>query len=367
MKVFMMDGPLMGCNYVRLLLPMWANGWDGNYVGLNSPTKTVDMCAKSIEEADVVVFHRPENHLWHKVALECKRAGKKIVFDNDDTFKLDTYHPFYAISGKKFKKNVKMKNDLIYNFIHNSDLVTTTTDFLAEEYKSHNDNVLVLPNCVNPMDWGEPERNEGDVIRIGLTGSVSYAHDFEVIGKLIQELGKRDDVKIILFGQNSIGKAQNKLLTKDERALERRILKKELAFWGGIKNIEHFPWCPMHEYFDTLNETKMDLMLIPRRDNNFNKAKSNVKYLEASMLEIPCIMSKFKDGNSPYEKDIDGENGILVKNTLAEWRDAVNKLIDDKKLRRKMGKIAKKYVLKNYDINKRGKEWLNAYKKLIKK
>lgn len=364
MKVFMIGGPLMGCNYARLLMPMWANGWDGNYVGLETPMKQASMCVDSIKDADVVVFHRPENHNWHEVALACKQMGKKIVFDNDDTFKLDHYHPFFAVAGKKFKENLEVKNNLLYNFITNSDLVTTTTEFLADEYRKINPNVVVLPNCVNPMDWPEPERNEDDIVRIGLTGSVSYAHDFEVIESVLRELGQRDDVKIVLMGQNTIGKAGSKLLTTKEQKLERKVLKKEIEFWGSIKNLEHLGWVPMADYFTALNDLKMDFMLIPRRENAFNRAKSNIKFLEASMLEIPCIMSSFKGG--PYEKDIDGKNGILVKNNSVDWRKAIERLIKDKKLRREIGKEARKYVLKNYNIEKRGKEWANAYKKLIK-
>ena len=59
----------------------------------------------------------------------------------------------------------------------------------------------------------------------------------------------------------------------------------------------------MIDYFDTLNDLELDIMMIPRKDNYFNKCKSNIKFLEASMCEIPVITNYFKD--SPYEKDGD--------------------------------------------------------------
>ena len=342
MKVFMFGGPLMGCNYVRLLLPMWANGWTGNYIDLKSGMATGEYVAKNMSEADIVVFHRPENHYFHEMAMGLKEAGKKIVFDNDDTFNLDHYHPFFSVSTRKFKRNLKIKNGLIYNFVHNADLVTTTTEFLANEYREHSDNVIVLPNYVNPLDWPEPKRNEGEKIRIGLVGSVSYAHDYEIIEKVIKRLGKRDDVTIVLIGQNVVGKKASRNIPK----IERKILKKEIEFWGSIKNLEHIPWCDMSQYFYSLNDAKLDFMLIPRRENSFNKAKSNVKFLEAGMLEIPVIASTFTKKDGPYDTDIDGKNGILVKNTDKDWQAAIDKMIKDKKGRREMGKRAYDYVLK---------------------
>jgi glycosyltransferase involved in cell wall biosynthesis len=81
------------------------------------------------------------------------------------------------------------------------------------------------------------------------------------------------------------------------------------------------------------------------------------------MLEIPVIASSFSDGNSPYDKDLNGNNGILA-GTEEEWREATEMLIKDKRLRRKIGKEAKSYVLKNYNIEDNYKLWADAYSKI---
>lgn len=101
--------------------------------------------------------------------------------------------------------------------------------------------------------------------------------------------------------------------------------------------------------------------MIPRADNYFNRCKSNVKFLEASMLEIPVVAQSFDDG--PYE-EITPDMGVLIRDN-SKWLEEIDRLIKDKELRRSMGKKAKEYVLKNYNIADHYQEWENAYSKLI--
>jgi len=345
----MMGGAYMGCWYVRMFLPMIHNGWSGNYLGLKRQLKPAKIVEEEIKNADIVVFHRADTVEHHKIGMMLKQMGKKVVFDNDDTYQLDEYHPFFNLDEKGFKQNKIHLNNIINNFIRNVDLVTCSTEYLAKEYRQLNPNVIVLKNCVDQDDWDEPLRNEGDKVRVGLVGSTAYAHDFEMIRDLLLKLSKDKRVQLVVFG-----------LPKDDGANPKtaEVHKKELAFLRELETVEHVPWCDMADYFTQLNELRLDMMLIPRRENHFNKAKSNVKFLEAAMCEIPVIASSFPD--APYENDIDGMNGILAK-TPEEWDNAVERLITDKKLRRSMGKRAKKYVLANYNIADHAHLWEEAY------
>jgi len=133
---------------------------------------------------------------------------------------------------------------------------------------------------------------------------------------------------------------------------------KEYAFWDSLKNLEHLPWCEMKDYIDVLEQTRLDIMLIPREDNYFNRCKSNLKFLEAAMLEIPVVAQAMTDG--PYQ-ELDGSNGILATD---DWEEKVELLIQDKELRTAIGKNAKDYVLSKYDINNNAHLWREAYSKI---
>lgn len=352
-KVFYVSGSYGGCNYVRCFLPMLANGWLGNHLGVKTVLKDPALVQAEMMASDIIVFHRADTAEHHRVGMLMKKLGKKIVFDNDDTFKIDKNHGYYGVAKEKFDENVIMKNNVINNFIINSDLVTCSTEFLAKEYREINPNVVVIPNCVNPDDWDEPLRNEGDKIRIGVVGSNAYYNDFDIVRPLLKELDEDPRVQLVLFGLHS-------KKTRDAHKIVEEAHQREYDFWDTLKNVEHVGWVDMEDYFSTLNELRLDMMLIPRRENYFNKCKSNIKFLESAMLEIPIITNSFEDG--PYEKDVDGKNGILVKDN--KWMEAIEPLINDKDKRREMGRLAHAYVLKNYNIFNHASKWIDAYKTL---
>ena len=96
-KVYFVGGLYQGCYYVRCWLPLYHNGWKGNKVGFS--TKNVDekIATQEMKDADIIVFHRADTPQHHRLAIQLKQMGKKIVFDNDDTYQLDELHPFFCI------------------------------------------------------------------------------------------------------------------------------------------------------------------------------------------------------------------------------------------------------------------------------
>jgi glycosyltransferase involved in cell wall biosynthesis len=351
-KVYFIGSAYMGCWYVRCFQPMLENGWGGSYTGLSKSTlKDPKLVAAEALGADIIVFHRANTIEHHKMAMQLKAQGKKIVFDNDDTFLLDNTHAFMGVDEAGYEQNKERVNNIINNFVKNCDLVTTTTKVLADEYRKINPNVHVIPNCINPDDWATPLKNDGDKVRIGLVGSVMYHQDFEVIKPLLKKLDKSDKVQLVLFGLWTDKK-------RSENPLIEKVLRREYKFWDSLKNKEQAQWCEVNAYMDTLNQLRLDMMLIPRRANYFNKCKSNIKFLEASMLEIPVIASNFH--NSPYAELTD-DIGVLVEDPK-DWEEAVMNMVNNKSRREIIGLNARQYVLDNYDIKNNAHKWADVYK-----
>lgn len=345
-----------GCCYPRIYLPCVHNGYWTDKPRRGEDKISISEVRKQLQAADVVVFHRAEEQTYHELAKLLKKDGKKIVMDNDDTFKVETYHPLanFNPDGTDIDNLARRENNL-NDFLGMCDLVTTTTKTLAEEYRQINPNVAILPNYIDPMDWPEPERNEGEKIRIGVVGSTAMAYDYSHVKDVLEWLSDRDDVTLVLFGLGDLEhRKNNPKVTK--------AFREEYDFWDSL-NKEQFPWVHNHLYPDTLNDTKLDIMIIPRADNYFNRCKSNIKFLEASMLEIPIIAQSFSDG--PYE-EITPDMGVLIKDN-AKWKEEIERLIADKGLRRQMGKNAREYVLKNYNIADHYQEWDEAYKSIYEK
>lgn len=355
MRVYYISSGLQGCYTVRCLLPLVENGWDGDQTSINLDAKTPEDKSKAAQAADVVVFHRPDTPEKLELARLLKQIGKKIVFDNDDTFKDDGGFKFNEyMNEERMKKGLARINENIDQFIQEADLVTCSTEFLKKEYQDLNKNVVVLPNCVDPFLFDEPLRNETNKVRIGIVGSIAVTSDLDVCKPIISHFQGRDDVTLVLF---SLPPAKHDKITRE-------LYADEYAFLDNI-DIEWKPFVDMQDYYATLNELKLDIMIIPRADTYFNRCKSNLKFLEASMLEIPVIAQGFPDNNSPYEVNPEDAKHMVIVKDNSKWIEEIENLIANKEKRIEMGKKAKEYVEETYSIEKNAHKWNEVYKSLF--
>lgn len=344
MKVYYIGSNYDGCYYVRCLLPQRENGWDGQIKSFLISPDSPEMMMKKSMNSDIVVFHRPDQKAKVEVIKLLKQAGKKIVVDNDDTYLPDSGADVPTFGRKK--EILDAINENLNEAYSIADLVTASTDILAEEFKKHNPNVVTLKNCIDPDDWSEPKRNEGDKIRVGLIGSVTTA-DYKEIKNVLKYLSDSPIHQLVVFGLPPKG--------EDTKILQ-EVMKEHIEFWESL-DIEWQPLVNIQEYKYVLNELKLDIALIPRTENYFNKCKSNLKYLELSMCEVPCIVSSFKD--SPYEND-----KVIKCENEQDWFSALNYL-ENKEFRRELGIIAKEHVLKEYNIQDKASLWEEEYYKLL--
>ncbi len=87
-----------------------------------------------------------------------------------------------------------------------------------------------------------------------------------------------------------------------------------------------------------------DIAIAPLEDTVFNDAKSNIKFQEAAILGIASVCSprqSFRDVVVP------GHNGLLADDE-AQWEQALQQLVDDPSLRRRLGAQGLADVLERY-------------------
>lgn len=357
MKVYYIGGQYESCGYVRCLQPLQANGWDGDKISLYSPKAPTDKMIKGAMNADIVVFHRPIQKEMYEAALLLKEAGKKIVMDNDDTYKSNAGVPvqMFGKDRERLDTAVSFIDTQLKKFASIADMVTVTTEFLKKEYDEVNKNVVVLPNCVDPFDWEEPVKNDTGKTRILVTGSVASNKDYENIIPLLEKLKDRKDVQLVL---------QALPADKEELKESREMYKPELDFWKQY-NVEWYPFMKLTDYLEFLPTLKIDIMLIPRHDNYFNRCKSNLKFLEASMCKMATIAQSFPDGKSPYEVNESDKEFMILATTPEDWVDKVMDLLDNPEKIDILKEKSHEYVKNKYDINKCGHKWAEAYKTII--
>ena len=207
------------------------------------------------------------------------------------------------------------------------DYCSASTSVLAEYMHKHTDHeTYLIPNALDAellqASTLEKIKTSTSTIKI-VYGSGTSTHDVdfkEVSDALLDILKKYPHVHLIIHGTLNLPEGFK-------------------AFSGQIHTI---PFMKASEYYAALNS--YDINIAPLEPSVFNDAKSNIKYLEASVVHMPTIAS----GVAEYKAIIDdGVNGFIATNKN-EWVLAFEKLIQDETLRDTMGEAAYNTVMKGY-------------------
>jgi hypothetical protein len=345
--ILFLNGEYPFCYYYRGYLPAVYSNQLSVQEFITRGSVDTDKLIQKASQADVIVFQRPTNERLYSLALNLKAQGKKIIFENDDTYKgipLERLGNATAVElAKRYAKNIEQ-------FLKISDGVIASTEILAKEYAEVNPNVVVLKNTIDPLDEFPCKENTTGKFRVGFIGSVTSNDDYEHIKDQIQELDKRGDITLVVLG----------VKTKDGKILP--TMMPDYQFWASLKNVEWHPYVHVTEYMSTLANLALDVALIPRKEHYFNQCKSNLKFLEMSLLKIPVIAQGFSDGSSPYQ-GVDSEYMTIA---FDKWYDEVIKAKDNYSNYKNLALKAHDYVLENYNIKSYAPQWVYEINKLIK-
>ncbi len=210
-----------------------------------------------------------------------------------------------------------------------ADWVTVSTEPLKQILTPLNEKVAVLPNYIEPDEW-KFKRGRHKKVRIGWVWSPTHIPDNEVIGEALNKIHKKygDVVEIVIFGTT------NNIFDFDT---------------------VNIPAVPYYDYPKTFMEAGINISIAPLADNDFNRCKSNIKWMESSMAGAAFIGSKVY----PYEFSVkDGVTGYTVKGEN-QWVKKLGWLIEDPQKRKSMAREAKKEVIKQSKENK--KQWRDFY------
>jgi len=101
------------------------------------------------------------------------------------------------------------------------------------------------------------------------------------------------------------------------------------------------------------NTVDWDIGIAPLENTDFNKGKSELKYIEYSALGIPVVCTDIEPYNTVIK---DGVTGFLA-NDKESWYEKLKNLILDENLRENIVSNSQKDILENYSIEDRIKQW----------
>ena len=286
-----------------------------------------------------------------KMVDECHQQGAKVIYDADDAI-IDTY-------GRE-RKNLMhigpVHRGIAIETIAKCDAVTIDNQTLKENYGRFTKKpVYILPFYVD-FDWYGREllkiQRNTDEIRLGWFGSKGHHEDLRMIVPAVKEvLEKYPKVKFVYCGYG--GMSSDRLLTEvgwGEDAF-REIPRERREFVLGVPG--DF-WPMKHRFLD------FDIGISPLIDDYFNNCKVETKFLEYAALGTPGVYSP-----TVYKPWVEhGKTGFIAKNTR-EWVKYLSLLIENKKLRKRIGQNARTWVFKNRDLDYHWRKWLKIYKEVV--
>lgn len=368
MRILGIERDDTACNHYRILQPLMKlremELADTLTIFERDISHNIDYAYQRIMESDIVVFQRPASEDWLNFIKVAQRAGKVIVCDyDDDPFSVNPINPSYKYSGTEevcikwedgktdmlwkdsvdgfnIEENIRRRDLFKANF-RKADLVTVTTPILQEVLQPINKNTIVLPNVIDVSLYPKVEMLKRGV-RILWQGGSSHYEDLYIVHKaIIGILKKYPQTTFVYFG--------------DKR------------FWNLFKDapqnqMEYHPWVGHKVYPYKLALLNCDIGLCPIADNQFNRRKSSIKWMEYSTQGIATIASDIP----PYNIDIiHGQTGMLVKDD--GWFDTMERLIKDEQYRRDLAHRAYEDVYKNFNADKVAYKWRDAYENVLKK
>jgi len=336
-------------------------GDDFDWFGTQAAT---DQLEEDLKWADCIFVPRVSEAGLTKVLTTFQTMGKKIFTDWDDNFMhvspfTQQYREFgieeysHDLNGEKLEvwkdgKNIDLalnreKQVFMRDALKMADVTFATTEELGKAFTAIGANVVVTPNSVNTNLWKKLPLQSHRGVRMGWFGGDTHYNDWLLIAPVLKQfMEENPNVTLVLLGAKFDGTLK------------------------GIEpqRIEHHHWTDIQAYPYKAAILDLDFAVIPLVDNEFNRGKSPVKWLEMGALEVPSITSYVK----PYDElmDMVKDNGIFVENNSPQgWYDAMNLMMNSATLRKRMGIAARQTVEQNYDANLTWKIWLKAFEDSI--
>ncbi len=295
-----------------------------------------------------VIFRCPIIPQVEELIKLAKKLNKPVYFDVDDLV-IDTKYTDLIPYVQSLDEDGKALYDdgviRMGKTLKLCDGAITTTNGLAEELAHYVPEVFVNRNTASdemrlaseeaiklvkkckgkqiPLDEEKnlylPQKADGEVWIGYFSGSITHNADVDLIRPaLIHVLEKYENVKLLLTGELD--------LPENLIPYQNRIITVPFIDWHKLPILI----------------AAADINLGPLVDDVFNRAKSENKWVEAALVDTVTVAS---DVGAFHDMIRSGETGFLCK--PGEWEETLEKVVENRKLRRKIAKQAHEYCEKH--------------------
>jgi glycosyltransferase involved in cell wall biosynthesis len=197
----------------------------------------------------------------------------------------------------------------------------------------HQANVRVIPTTID-TSWYVPHpdrwEREGSLC-IGWSGSTTTVAHLRTIEAVLRDVQR-------------------------DRGVRLRVIADQPVTIEGAE-VEFVSWTDEREVADL---HPIDIGIMPLPDDEWSKGKCGAKALQYMALEIPTVMS-------PVGVNVDIASGgaALLATSPEEWRDALDRLLDDATLRRRLGSAGRQRVVDRYSVVANAPAYVDAVRSVV--
>ncbi len=295
----------VGVTVHELLLAFWAN----NHEGFD-----IVWCAIWEEALTTLVQHY-------------KNLGATIIGDVDDWYRgVPSYNPAFR-AWKNPRSHTVMDEHLDI-----LDGLTVATPFLQEKLGGS-----LCQNFIDPTEWGtevdvdrQPGGRWNDYIVVAIPAGTGRAGDYLDIEKPLRDALKLPNVKLLTMAW--------------------------MPAWAlsyPVGKVVYTDAVEFNFYMHALPWLRPDIVISPMKHNDFNKAKSNLKWLEAAMSGAAFMGERWGE----LERTIDDmETGVLAGD-IDEWSEKLVWLCEDHDNRKKIARQGKEVTMSDWTWEKSKDAW----------
>ena len=238
--------------------------------------------------------------------------GAPIIADVDDHFR--DVHTGNQARAAWFGKRKRMYNKLL----EEADTVLCSTPWLADHYGGQ-----IAPNFIDSEDWSGPRRakKRQDEVVICCPAGVGRVGDYAELREPLKRALELPHVKILFVG-----------------------VMPSWSLGYPVGKVVYSRWIPMEKYGKVLNYYAPDIIVSPMLHNDFNLAKSNLKYLESGAVQAAFMGERWGE----YERTVkDNKTGVLASGE-DEWTAKLLDLCTNHDKRTNIANAGAKDVAENW-------------------
>jgi glycosyltransferase involved in cell wall biosynthesis len=237
--------------------------------------------------------------------------GRPIIFDNDDAI----YHPYDAHRSPLVRTLLGRKLEPLLAEVS---AVTCGNVYLRDYASRFCPRSIVVPTSVDTTKYVPNPARSGEKLVIGWIGSPSTWENVRPIFPVLQELCASGNVSFRAIGAG-------------------------IAADGDIfPGLELVPWSEASEISDIQS---FDIGIMPLIDEPFQRGKSGYKLVQYMACCVPSVASPVGVNRQMLAGDV----GILARDA-AEWKKALETLLNDRNLRRRMGDAGRLRAERHYSV-----------------